>query len=105
MQRQNQQSALRRQESERQREAVKNADVREQPSAWTIRKNLRDSNKAIAEARTAIASGDVKTAEVALESASVPMATAEESIDEVAAESAMFRVLASIGTELDGIHS
>ena len=90
----------RRQETERQREAVKKADVREQPSAWAIRKNLRDSNKAIAEARSAMAAGDVKTAEAALDTASVPMATAEESFDEVAAESAMFRVLASIGTEL-----
>ena len=90
----------RRQETERQREAVKKADVREQPSAWAIRQNLRDSNKAIAEARSAMAAGDVKSAKAALESASVPMATAEESFDEVAAESAMFRVLASIGTEL-----
>ena len=90
----------RRQETERQREAVKKADAREQPSAWTIKNYLRDTNKAIAEARTAMASGDVETAEAALERARVPMSTAEENIHEVAAESAMFRVLASIGTEL-----
>ena len=90
----------RRQESERQREAVENADVREQPSAWTIRKNLHDTNKAIAEARSAVASGDTKAAEAAFERASVPMSIAEESLDEATAETAMFRVLASIGTEL-----
>ena len=90
----------RRQETERQREAVEKADVREQPSAWIIRKNLRDTKKAIAEARTAVASGNVEVAEEVLERASGPISNAEESIHEVAAESAMFRVLASIGTEL-----
>ena len=53
----------RRQESERQREAVKKADAREQPSAWTVRTNLRDANEAIAEVRTAVSSGNTEAAE------------------------------------------
>jgi len=90
----------RRQEAVRQREAVDKADAREQPSAWSVGQSLKNASNAIAEVRAAIATGNIALATEALERTSEPLSIAEESVREVAAEAAMFRVLASIGTEL-----
>ncbi|EXJ13997.1 sensor histidine kinase [Imhoffiella purpurea] len=90
----------RRREASRQQQAVEQADVRDQPSAWSIGQSLREANEAIAEARAAIATGRVELAQAAMERSGDPLTKVEERFQEVAAEAGMFRVLASIGTEL-----
>jgi len=90
----------RQRETSRQRKAVEQADVRDQPSAWSVGQSLREANAAIAEARAAIATGRVELAQEALERSGDPLVKVEERFQEVAAEAGMFRVLASIGTEL-----
>lgn len=92
--------SVRRQEAKEQREAVKKSDLRELPSAWKIREELRDSRAAIADARAAVSSGDISAAEAAIERSKESISNAEESIHEVATEASMLRVLATIGTEL-----
>jgi signal transduction histidine kinase len=84
----------------RQQRAVDQADVRDQPSVWSVGQSLRDANAAIAEARAAIADGKVEQAQAALARSGDPLGQVEERFQEVAAEAGMFRVLASIGTEL-----
>lgn len=90
----------RQREASRQQKAAEQADVRDQPSAWSVGQSLREANEAIAEARAAIATGKVELAQAALERSGNPLVQVEERFQEVAAEAGMFRVLASIGTEL-----
>lgn len=87
-------------EASRQQKAVEQADVRDQPSAWSLGQSLREASEAIAKARIAIATGEVELAQEALERSGDPLVKVEERFQEVAAEAGMFRVLASIGTEL-----
>ena len=91
---------IRRQKAKKQREATKLSDLREQPSAWKIREELRESHSAVVDARSAVSSGDIKAAEAALERSKESMSSAEESVHEITAEASMFRVLSTIGMEL-----
>lgn len=90
----------RRREVARQQKAVEQADVRDQPSAWSVGQSLREANEAIADARAAIATGRIELAQAALERSGDPLVRIEERYQEVVAEAGMLRVLASIGTEL-----
>ena len=90
----------RQREAVRQRKAVEQADVRDQPSAWSVGQSLGEAQEALADVRAAIATGNVELAQAALERSGDPLIQVEERFQEVAAEAGMFRVLASIGTEL-----
>jgi signal transduction histidine kinase len=90
----------RQREAARQQTAVEQADVRDQPSAWSVGQSLTEAKEAIAEARATIATGRVELARQALECSGKPLVKVEERFQDVAAEAGMFRVLASIGTEL-----
>ena len=90
----------RREEAKKQREATDKSDVRETPSVWKIREELRDTRNAIADARAAVSSGNPEAAEAAFERSDELVSSAEESIHEATMESSMLRVLATIGTEL-----
>lgn len=83
-----------------QRGAVQKADLRDQPTAWVIGHSIKNASESIAQARAAMAAGNIEGAQKALESTGAPLSQAEDSFREVAAEAAMFRVLASVGTEL-----
>jgi signal transduction histidine kinase len=90
----------RQREASRQRKAVEQADVRDQPSAGAVGQSLREAKEALAEVRTALATGDIAIAQAALARSGDPLSLVDDRFREVTAEAGMFRVLASIGTEL-----
>ena len=83
-----------------QRKATKNSDVREQPSAATIRNELKEIRKSLNRATLETSSGNVKLAGEILKKSDEQFSKIEESIAEVTSEAAMLRVLATVGTEL-----
>ena len=92
--------SVRRLEANEQLVATINSDVRETPSAWIIREQVRDTRDAIASARTAVNSGNIIATKLELDLSRKHITNTEERINEIAAEASILRVLASIGTEL-----
>ena len=88
-------------DAERQIEATKTADVREQPSAKIIQQDFFQSRQAISDARAALSAGDPKAAEAALERTAKPMSQVEGHISDIMSEASMLRILASVGTEMN----
>jgi len=87
-------------ERKRQIEAVDKADAEEAPSVWRVGEDIQNVDSSVREIKRAVASGDIKTAGRKLNQLHRPLQDLKDSTGELATEQAMFRVLASIGTQL-----
>lgn len=87
-------------ERDKQRQGVEQADVREAPSAWIAREQFGRVNSTLSDAREALSRGDTEALRKhhrELEKELDPLRTVTE---DMASETSMLRVLASVGTEL-----
>lgn len=85
---------------EKQRRAVQRADVGETPTALRVRESAEQAARQMEVVRTSIASGDYKAAAEAAKAAQPHFNDVRALANEFGSEAVMWRVLASLGTEL-----
>ncbi|ESW95652.1 hypothetical protein X769_28280 [Mesorhizobium sp. LSJC268A00] len=91
---------IKREVRERQRRVAERADVSETPSALRVRENAQAAEKHMNDIRTALQTGDYARAAEAASAAQPHFQDIRALSDEFGSEAVMWRVLASLGTEL-----
>lgn len=91
---------VKREERERQRRVAQRADVSETPSALRVRESAQAAEKHLDTVRTALQVGDYKRAAEAARAAQPHFQDVRALSEEFGSEAVMWRVLASLGTEL-----
>ena len=91
---------VKREERDRQKQVARRADVGETPSALRVRESAREASRQLETVRTALKRGDYKKAEEAAKAAQPHFDDVNALSEEFGSEAVLWRVLASLGTEL-----
>lgn len=91
---------VKREERTRQRQVARRADVGETPTALRVRESAQAAGKQLETARAALSKGDFTAAKAAVTAAQPHFDDVRALSDEFGGEAVLWRVLASLGTEL-----
>ena len=91
---------VKREERSRQRQVARRADVGEAPTALRVRESAEAAGRQLETVRTALRQGDYKAAAEAVTAAQPHFEDVRALSDEFGSEAVLWRVLASLGTEL-----